>query len=290
MALNRISAPSSTPSALADWQAVVAQLATLSKLRVNEIVGSGVIYSGSLIHIGGVAYVADSDTAISGTQTKYVRVTAAGAVATAEYVASLSGVSFSAQYGGYYDSSERLHLFDEVIAVLSGAVSAARLAPFSAFGTEYFTYAKDQVLAKKLIANEYYGGPLYDGLSAGATVVASNSSPVSRTGTAYAKVRSYLSPFGGTLRVGFTLAGYSQDYTGYVYGRIYKNGVAFGTERSILFTFGGSRVSQTFSEDLAFDIGDTIELWVRTQYSAGPTGYIDAATVSVDGEAYGVWS
>jgi len=57
------------------------------------------------------------------------------------------------------------------------------------------------------------------------------------------------------LRTYFELKSYSSSYT--VYARIYKNGSAYGTERSTTST---SYVS--FTEDLEFSEGDTIELWV----------------------------
>lgn len=62
-----------------------------------------------------------------------------------------------------------------------------------------------------------------------------------------------LSP--STIRVKFDLKAESGT-TGY--GRVYKNGVAIGTEQSTTST---SYV--TFSEDLSFEMGDTLELWVK---------------------------
>jgi hypothetical protein len=55
--------------------------------------------------------------------------------------------------------------------------------------------------------------------------------------------------FSGTVRIAFDIKSSAGD-TGN--GRIYKNGVAFGTEQSSTDTY------QTFSEDLAFKDGDTI--------------------------------
>jgi hypothetical protein len=52
------------------------------------------------------------------------------------------------------------------------------------------------------------------------------------------------------------------------YGRVYKNGVAFGTERSTTST---SYVS--FSEDLLFAEGDTVELWGHVS-STGYNEYV----------------
>ena len=48
------------------------------------------------------------------------------------------------------------------------------------------------------------------------------------------------------------------------YGRIYKNGVAFGTER-----INGTTSYVTYSEDLSFVQGDTLELWVKADTANG---------------------
>lgn len=65
-----------------------------------------------------------------------------------------------------------------------------------------------------------------------------------------------LSPSPVTIRVYFEL----KTTSGYTsYGRIYKNGATFGTLRSTTSTS-----YQTYSEDLEFNDGDTIELWAAT--------------------------
>lgn len=58
-----------------------------------------------------------------------------------------------------------------------------------------------------------------------------------------------------TYRVTFEIG---DPNSGTAYGRIYKNGVAFGTERLTSLT---SPVS--YSEDLAFTAGDLLQLYVR---------------------------
>ena len=61
----------------------------------------------------------------------------------------------------------------------------------------------------------------------------------------------------GTYRVKFDLRGYSSPENGY--GRIYKNGVAYGTEQVV-----ADENFVTKSEDLIFEYGDTVELWAHT--------------------------
>ncbi len=128
MSISLIAAPGSTPSDLSDWQAVVAQLAALllHGSAPVQVIGSNIV-RGSVFNIGGVMYVATSDTAISGTQTDYVQITASGASATAAFVASLAGVSWNSAYNGYYDGSGRLYLFDEYKAFYAGLISTFHL-------------------------------------------------------------------------------------------------------------------------------------------------------------------
>lgn len=95
----------------------------LGRLRfVWPIQGSNVV-KGALFNIQGVLYTADSDTAITGTSSDFVKITPSGATATASYVASLAGVSWSDSHLGYYDASDNLYVFDERKAVAAGTLS-----------------------------------------------------------------------------------------------------------------------------------------------------------------------
>jgi len=67
-----------------------------------------------------------------------------------------------------------------------------------------------------------------------------------------------LYPSPSTLRIKFDLYGVAGDKTGK--GRIYKNGAPVGTERTRI-----NEVWETFSEDLEFAQGDTLELWLWTE-------------------------
>lgn len=83
-----------------------------------------------------------------------------------------------------------------------------------------------------------------------------NSSP-------YVKKKSIETKLNGEVRTYFEIKKSEQATT--AYGRIYKNGVAFGTSRS---TTSENYVS--FSEDLIFKTLDDIEGW----FKATPTGTI----------------
>ena len=60
----------------------------------------------------------------------------------------------------------------------------------------------------------------------------------------------------------------------WAYGRIYRNGIAVGTERQT-----GSSSYITYSEDITdWNAGDTVELWVRT-HDSGYTAYVQDFTI-----------
>jgi len=77
----------------------------------------------------------------------------------------------------------------------------------------------------------------------------------------YAVVKSIRIHADGIYRVSFDIKMYN---TGTSYGKIYKNGVAYGTERS-----NATSTYVTFTEDLSFSAGDTVELW---RYNSGGGG------------------
>lgn len=66
-------------------------------------------------------------------------------------------------------------------------------------------------------------------------------------------------------RIKFDLEGHSYVGEQYAYARIYKNGVAIGTERSVYMGATGATTSATFSEDFTgFVKGDLIQLYAYT--------------------------
>jgi hypothetical protein len=87
------------------------------------------------------------------------------------------------------------------------------------------------------------------------TLLDSHDAEVNCAG-AYALKKSIRIIVAGTYRIAFDLKR-SAEATNLA-GRIYKNGVAYGTERS------GNYVDWTnYSEDLFFSSGDTCELWLK---------------------------
>lgn len=71
----------------------------------------------------------------------------------------------------------------------------------------------------------------------------------------------------GIYRIKFKIGAVISGQT--AYARLYKNGVAYGTERSTQ----NYQTPVTYSEDLAYSAGDTIELWTRVSGSVGYVTY-----------------
>ena len=125
MAINRVDYPANLTDQ-ADFSAHGELIETrfLDQSYAPQFVVAGEIPQGVVLQIGGVVYRADSDTAITGTTSDYVRIVPDGATATAEYVADLSGVTWNTQYNGYYDTSGNLYVFDEGVALAAGDISS----------------------------------------------------------------------------------------------------------------------------------------------------------------------
>jgi len=101
-----------------------------------------------------------------------------------------------------------------------------------------------------------------------ATELLKNSNDTEKTTASltYVKVKEILisEPILGTIRIKFDLK--SSNYA--AYGRIYRNGVAIGTERNQSTTYA------TFSEDLTITwaVGDLIQIYAHGQ--SGATAYV----------------
>ncbi|MGG6314101.1 phage tail protein [Paenibacillus macerans] len=81
-------------------------------------------------------------------------------------------------------------------------------------------------------------------------------------GSNWAKVHTIKIGLKGTYRVKFGLYAFNSQVA---YGQIYKNGVAYGAQRAN----GQYEVNQYYTEDIYFNVGDTLELWVRNSGSGG---------------------
>ena len=124
MALVLIESPDNAPTTSADWDKINDVLQTIG-LDINSPtrLTSGYILRGSVIFFAGAWYVADSDTAISGSETDYVKLENDAGTVTASYVAALVDVTFNRSWNGWYDPDGDLYIFDEMKAFGDGAVS-----------------------------------------------------------------------------------------------------------------------------------------------------------------------
>lgn len=102
-------------------------------------------------------------------------------------------------------------------------------------------------------------------VSASETLMASANTFRSTISATYVKLKEIKTNLTGVHRVKFDLCS-NGSYL--AYGRIYKNGVAFGTEQS----HNASETFATFTEDLTFGGGDLIQLYVKV--AGGIEGWI----------------
>jgi len=101
-------------------------------------------------------------------------------------------------------------------------------------------------------------GNLITGVSPGDYVIGTNSTLLTGSGVTPIKLKQFRMNTGGLFRVTSNLNGSSDEYGNHRgYGRIYVNGVAKGTIRSVL---GTSYVSYT--EDIQVDANDLIQMYL----------------------------
>lgn len=128
MAINRVAYPTTPTPVAGDWAKIVDLMQTnflLTEGPARIDWDNDNVLKGAIFQVGGVIYLADADTAITGTGSNYVKITASGATASAAYVADLTGVSWSTTYNGYYDVSGNLYVFDELQAIIAGEITGA---------------------------------------------------------------------------------------------------------------------------------------------------------------------
>lgn len=95
------------------------------------------------------------------------------------------------------------------------------------------------------------------------TVTTAQTVEYCHNGTSYTKVTEVKLAISGAVRVKFHLRRYDTD--GIAYGRIYKNGVGFGTSRS-----NTSSAGVWYEEDLSgFIAGDLLQLYTKQSSSSG---------------------
>ena len=123
MALVKIDSPSDAPVAIADWYKINAVLQTIGNGMGggSRVIGSN-FPRGAVLFYAGAWYIADADAAITGTASKYVKITNTAGVLLLSFVADITGVTWNKQYQGYYDALGNMYLFDEIIAYGDGVI------------------------------------------------------------------------------------------------------------------------------------------------------------------------
>ncbi len=97
------------------------------------------------------------------------------------------------------------------------------------------------------------------GATAGNLIVVSDDAEESTNSTTYTKIKEFGIARGGTLRIKFALQSADGGGGTTAYGRIYRSGVAVGTERTRTNTYG------TFSQDIAgWSAGELVQLYAKT--------------------------
>ncbi len=122
-----------------------------------------------------------------------------------------------------------------------------------------------------VLSGDKDGVPSFGSLSvaAGSSSVASAETARKTNSSSYVKLKEIVCPVSGTYTVSFFLG--STSGTATAFGRIYKNGSAFGTERSTTSasfpTYGNN-----YDENLTFTKGDLIQIYSKisnASYEAG---------------------
>lgn len=150
--------PSSPSSSIADYQKQNdLLLKLLNNINYPEIVIGSNIRNGAIINVKGLLYFANSNTAISGTASKYVKITQSGDTLTcsASFAANLSGVSWNDVYNGYYDSSNNLYLFNESTAIYDGLLSYGNTELNNPYNSRYRIFESNNI--HKVYKPQNYG-------------------------------------------------------------------------------------------------------------------------------------
>lgn len=147
----------------------------------------------------------------------------------------------------------------------AGRLPIANLASGTADGTKFIR--DDGALAVPPQAPDY---------AAGSILLVSSDSELEVTDASYTKRKSIKIPREGTLTIKFSLKRINQQ----VYGRIYRNGVAVGTEQSITDGSGGGGFIE-FSENISgWSEQDEVQLYCKT--GGGVTNHVGYFRIYAD--------
>ena len=121
MAINEVLFPTVPNPVIGDWALAIELVEHAYKNIYNPVQFSGSnVVVGAVFQVGGHVYHTDGATAITGTSSDYVKLTVTGTTLVPSFVADLTGVTWNSLWGGYYDGTGNLYIFDEVKAILAG--------------------------------------------------------------------------------------------------------------------------------------------------------------------------
>jgi hypothetical protein len=169
-------------------------------------------------------------------------------------------------------SSLRIHNLLDPSADQDADTKAARVAAIAALATLPSPAGSGyKVPAVNVGGTAYELVPMLILASASATLQKSSDASGTTTSATYVLVKTIVVPPnhipGGVYRVKFTIsAPYYEGYTNFAYGRIYIDGVATGTERSVNST------SAEFSEDLTLAVAANKQIQLYCKYTNGGAG------------------
>ncbi len=100
--------------------------------------------------------------------------------------------------------------------------------------------------------------------------------------TEYKEAKKIQINVSGTVRISFNLKQDQQMNPPKAYGRIYKNDVPIGLERSTTANY-----FTTYTEDFVVNKGDFFQLFLRTDSAAAPSAVSDLMSIQINGSKFG---
>lgn len=260
MSINIINCPNELPLNISDYQAQNSQISELINY-LNfplSVIGSN-IRKGAIFNLGGVLYKASSNTAISGTQSKYVKITPSvdALTCSASFAANLSGVFFNDIYNGYYDIDGNLYIFNEVEAVNSGNFDILNYKKIESFIQKNTAIAGDNVVYMESADN-----------------IGDLTTQYNYCHTVFGPIK-YVSKFNGTIRVIAIITSARADLYN-IYFRILKNSAQIHE----YIRNGGSSSGFTVQYDAACKPGDVFTFQMKTGNSADYGGYLNPLVIA----------
>ena len=173
----------------------------------------------------------------------------------------------------------QLNALEENVRMLQGGDATLPLSTDAATGKALAKRDADGDIAFRDIVARYVSatGLYMAGVAAGEYIIPGfDSASGGSNSTTYVKVAEYKCPCSGVLRVllGLRLA----VAYGTAYCRIYKNGVAYGIERSTTL----ASITR-YNEDLAFTYGDLVQVYVKSSDGSLYTAIVDPFAIKYDG-------